>query len=168
MVSVAFVFRASGFSLSSTRRGLQGNVSPRPVVKILVQGKLFSNYFFFKRVHSFQTLAEVKKQLQITSNTDRLSCKRFTASGTEAKFQRCLCLLCHWQSLGGKVLSGTFYGFSNHKIPGQTTPISLLLGDPNYKISVIKQSYYNDFKISFLAYQVPGLAFSLTITEAVS
>lgn len=68
----------------------------------------------------------------------------------------------------GKVLSGTFYGFSHHWSPGQTAPISLLLYDPSYETSVIKQSHYNDFKISFLAYQVPGLTLSLTITEAVS
>lgn len=65
-------------------------------------------------------------------------------------------------------MSGTFYGFSHHRIPGQTAPISLLLCDPNYETSVIKQGYYNDLRISFLAYQVPGLTVSLTISEAVS
>lgn len=61
----------------------------------------------------------------------------------------CLCLLCHWPSVWGKVLRGTFYGLSQHRIPGKTAPISLLLGDPDYETSVIKQRYYNDSQNQF-------------------
>lgn len=139
---------------------------PSPVVKIPVQGKSISN-FFLRLCIAFRCWLRSGSSFRPPLTLTDWVVKDSQHLGQKLNF-RGVCLLCQWQSLVCKVLSGTFYGFSYHRIPGQTTPISLLLCDPNYETSVIKQSYYNYFRISFLAFQVPGLTFSLTITEAVS